>query len=133
MKLEVGMYVRTERGNIFKVNSLTIIDKDGIYFKSLIRANGVIQDIPSLGYLDHENGEMITKASHNIIDLIEVGDIIVNTNVYRDKESNIWDVKYIRNSVELDMLKTYVFHNKRVIKQILPREQWTSKVIKVGE
>lgn len=61
MKLEIGMYVRTKRGQIGKI---VTIGKDNI----AIEFNGIWQDIVLK--------ENIIKSSFNIIDLIEVGDYV---------------------------------------------------------
>ena len=59
MKLEVGMYVRTKEGNIEKICA---IEGKHIYTNE--------------DYLSWYNLCAISKASHNIIDLIEVGDYV---------------------------------------------------------
>lgn len=60
MKLEVGMYVRTELYGISK-----IIDMEDLEW---------IEIDKNKGYLIHR--DTILKASNNIIDLIEVGDYV---------------------------------------------------------
>ena len=69
MKLEEGMYVRIEKG-IYKINyfinnnytqKFTYIDNKGV--------SNILEE------------KEIIKASHNIIDLIEVGDIITTNNL----------------------------------------------------
>ena len=66
MKLDVGMYVRTEKGKIDKIigfdGALILFLYDFVY-----------------GYIDEND---IIKASHNIIDLIEVGDYVNGLEVY---------------------------------------------------
>lgn len=60
MKLEVGMYIRTKEGNIEKICS---IENEHIYTNE--------------DYLSwYPSYNTINKASHNIIDLIEVGDYV---------------------------------------------------------
>lgn len=71
MKLEVGMYVRTKEGNIEKICA---IENEHIY-----------TDEDYLSWYPSHNA--INKASHNIIDLIEVGDY-VNWNEVMNKELN---------------------------------------------
>ena len=75
MKLEEGMYVRTKygiarfiRNLVTKVTIYRVIDKKIVY-------DNVEYCKDCL--LDNE----IIKASHNIIDLIEVGDIITTNNL----------------------------------------------------
>ena len=72
MKLEKNMYVRTNSG----IRKCEIVDNDGTYkFDDEIYN----EDGDALIWLDGDAGELdiyITKASHNIIDLIEVGDYV---------------------------------------------------------
>ena len=56
MKIEVGMYVRTKLGSITKIENEV----------SLVRYIGEIPNV---------------RFSHNIIDLIEVGDVITTNNL----------------------------------------------------
>ena len=63
MKLEVGMYVRTKKG-IFQIRNKDVFIEDK---KQYIGVNGRYTCIDI---------ETIEKASHNIIDLIEVGDYV---------------------------------------------------------
>ena len=75
MKLEVGMYVRTKRDGIGRIISLSIGEEDDCCFIELPNRRTGIKE------------RNILKASHNIIDLIEVGDYV---NGYR--------VDYIENT-----------------------------------
>ena len=73
MKLEVGMYVRTKTGMIAK-----IIDKRDV--------SGSLHREEIVFILDNGNrlalhSQKVFKASRNIIDLIEVGDIITTNNL----------------------------------------------------
>ena len=63
MELEVGMYVRTNKG-IFQIRNKDVFIEDK---KQYIGVNGRYTCIDI---------ETIEKASHNIIDLIEVGDYV---------------------------------------------------------
>ena len=69
MKLEEGMYVRTKKG-IGKIN----------YFINNNYTQKFIY-IDNKGVSNILENDEITKASHNIIDLIEVGDIITTNNL----------------------------------------------------
>lgn len=110
MKLEVGMYVRYKNG-IGKIV--------GRYVK------GVLIDKGIGGYFRTENND-IFKASHNIIDLIEVGDFV---NGFR-----IDEVEYSKSTI-------YIGNTKKVIEQalwsndiksIVTKEQFESMSYKVG-
>ena len=65
MKLEVGMYVRTDNGQIYKLTQEIEGTQDTICIENI----DVLKELNT-----------ITKSSHNIIDLIEVGDYV---NGYR--------------------------------------------------
>lgn len=64
MKLEVGMYVRTRDGFLWKPKKIEIEEDNSVWFDD---------------YYDFDVSDV--KASHNIIDLIEVGDIITTNNL----------------------------------------------------
>ena len=73
MKLKPNMYVRTKAGMIAK-----IIDKRDV--------SGSLHREEIVFILDNGNrlalhSQKVVKASHNIIDLIEVGDIITTNNL----------------------------------------------------
>ena len=73
MELKEGMYVRTKAGMIAK-----IIDKRDV--------SGSLHREEIVFILDNGNrlalhSQKVVKASHNIIDLIEVGDIITTNNL----------------------------------------------------
>ena len=80
MKLEVGMYVRTNDGyinKIIKVNQFNVL----VYGRDLF---GEELDIP--------NNE-ITKVSYNIIDILEVGDYVNGSPIClfkTDEKDRIW-------------------------------------------
>ena len=67
MKLEEGMYVRTKQGHIYK---LSRYEED---------YNRWISSGESDWHPVYES--LVTKASYNIVDLIEVGDIITTNNL----------------------------------------------------
>lgn len=69
MKLEEGMYVRTEEGEISKIEWITVQRWEGL--KNTIEASFYLENKESLEY-PRDN----FKASENIIDLIEVGDYV---------------------------------------------------------
>ena len=67
MKLEVGMYVRTKWGYICELININDFREPSMRYG--VEAS-YLKDVMFIG------DEDILKASHNIIDLIEVGDII---------------------------------------------------------
>lgn len=106
MKLEVGMYIRSPKGIIEKIDYL--IKQDNPFWPYTINCT------PRM------SGD-IAKASHNIIDLIEVGDY-VNGSLVSDITG-----EYLRIDGES--------HNKhyfsKEIKTILTHEQFEREAYKV--
>lgn len=82
MKLEVGMYFRTKSGTINKIDSLTE-DKSEFYFDT----KPIFNDGECLGSKWGYTKD-ISKASFNVIDLIEVGDVLVT------KDSKKYPINY---------------------------------------
>lgn len=107
-KLEIGMYVRTKQGKIYK-----IINND--YLQSTIfRQTNEEIDEPY----------KVLKASHNIIDLIEVGDVIT----YKTDIGSI-RVQDVHNSVVMAMIK-----NKEIeVLSIVTREQFKAMEYRLGD
>lgn len=70
MNLEVGMYIRTEKGNIGQIENITDYNVwTTIYL------------FPFNKETNSANDEKITKASYNIIDLIDLSDYVNNEKV----------------------------------------------------
>ena len=120
MKLEVGMYVRTKEGFIAKIE---YIDKEtgGIDCDNSVKT--MYEQHYSCLWGDEVKG-LIVKTSHNIIDLIEVGDYVNGGQVREKKED------YIRISGGNFMFQ-YLKENE--IKSIVTKEQFESMSYKVGE
>lgn len=100
MKLEVGMYVRGKyyqyRGKIGKIiknynNDLEIAYKDGVLKTNV---GSFIDDNYDV------NGKQY-KASYNIIDILEVGDVII------DKEGHKYSINYEFETDYNDEYKSY--------------------------
>ena len=87
MKLEVGMYVRTEKGMIAKIISKE--DVSGSLHKEEIVF--ILDDGNRLAL----NSRKVTKLSHNIIDLIEEGDYV-----------NGYKIDYINSKCETPFLRS---------------------------
>ena len=122
MKLEVGMYVRTDNGIIGK-----IYEKIGDMF-TYKDSN---RDYITYGLLHSE----IIKASNNIIDLIEVGDIITfkfSNDVYKvlcvpNKKVGCEDFYFEYDiSQEFEDLRMKPEMVKGQIKSIVTKEQFES-------
>ena len=76
MNLEVGMYVRTDKGLLGKLLSKENYGCNGFRLEYKGQYNKTLWS--SLG-----NDSEVIKASHNIIDLIEVGDFVNGEKVIR--------------------------------------------------
>ena len=109
MKLEVGMYVRTKYGDVF------ILDK--------IEDNCLIPRYVYIPCIIIE--EDVIKASHNIIDLIEVGDYV---NGMRIDDMDIHNKRLYR-----EMRYDYEIIDEKEIKSIVTKEQFESMSYKVGD
>ena len=118
MELSVGMYVRTEYG-IDKIKDIVLngsfYEDSGLYLEKrgkILCGKEAMKDL---------------KASHNIIDLIEVGDYV---NGY--KVLNVLD--FNDNTRMLSLEKIYDSNIEEAdIKSIVTKEQFESMSYKVGE
>ena len=134
MKLEVGMYVRTNRGNIDKILLVEYAEEKRQDYPNH----------PSKSYwrdkifLSKERywrtSQNIIKASYNIIDLIEVGDYINGYKVYDDFRLNKDDygINFIEIGIESDKFLNHYIREED-IKSIVTKEQFESMSYKVGE
>ena len=107
MNLEPNMYIRTKEGKIDKVLEINTEDFDEPAVRLASYPLGMYQ-----GMFEYE------KASHNIIDLIEVGDY-VNGGQVREKTKD-----YIRISGG-NFLFEYL-ENEKEIKSIVTKEMFSS-------
>lgn len=119
MKLEVGMYVRTDKGYIGEIT----------YCRET--AEMVSTDIDK-EYLDVDYGygisfREITKASHNIIDLIEAGDYVNGLLVTRILEDNETNEKYI------NLYGSVSEWEEQDIKSIVTSQQFENISYKIGD
>lgn len=121
MKLEAGMYVRINnnfRQVCIGLGKIQNIVENTVYIKM---SNN---DLP-ISFLENE----ISKASHNIIDLIEIRDVIAVDDIKYTvlQNENIFDNKlYIeRNSSDNAIRKSTVKHlfNQNKIQEIVTKEQ----------
>lgn len=113
MKLEVGMYVRTQDGKIGEVVELHNENASRVKIDCLDRWL-------LLHYL-------ITKASHNIIDLIEVGDYVNGCLVVKKYEK----CDYAEQCIKLKGNSNY-FYDIHVY-SIVTKEQFEAMQYKVVE
>ena len=118
MELKEGMYVRTKKGNIAKIDRK--VDDITNYYFGCFECDNYINVNGDEFISEYE----ITKASHNIIDLIEVGDYVNGYKVaytmetllgFEDGQDGDW---YMSNES---------------IKLIVTKEQFESMSYKVGD
>lgn len=115
MELEVGIYVRTNYGLIGK-----IFEK----YKGV--ANRIVYKVNNSSCDDYTNvfDFEIINASHNIIDLIEVGDYVNGVEIEQIIDEKLWfDAS--------DMRECCIESNQ--IKSIVTKEQFENMSYKVGE
>ena len=128
MKLELreNMYIRTKDGIIAKVD---YIDDNTIFFdKDLYRTYG-----DSIDFLEKDNLERIVKASYNIIEILEVGDILVD-DTNRKLEILLIDNELMVRNAGLIYDNNYYLPIKSIaIKSVITHEQMEQMEYKVGE
>ncbi len=130
MKLEVGMYARTKYGYIARIDK---IYEDWIFFDNVITEEWGEK---SYSLNNNQFGEIV-KASHNIIDLIEVGDIIkfkeLRTHLTNESGTKFYDnyVVSIFNEEELEVAKEEIEGKHMKLLSIVTKEQFESMQYKV--
>lgn len=117
MKLEEGMYVRTKEGEISKIKWITVQRWEGL--DNTIEASFMLENKENIEY-PRDN----FKASHELIDLIEVGDYVngyLVTFVYRPDGDKVFRIE-----LERDTLKGHIISNSNQIKSVVTKEQFNS-------
>ena len=123
-KIEKNMYVRTKNGIIFK------------YYPC--RNNEYDEELNIYSEWDDDGRNYdcytIANASKNIIDLIEVGDILLIKD-FADEACMIFnDMYYIQNENQLFNIKRDLEKNKNMkISKILTKEQYENNCYKVDD
>ena len=113
MKLEVGMYVRTKKHGICKIEG----------FASTLTDDYIENEKDSLILKDE-----IIKSSRNIIDLIEEGDFVNRDPVWLETNGKLF-VGDVEQGYYLDEFKKWDIK----IETIVTKEQFESMVYKVEE
>ena len=146
-KLEVGMYVRTIHGDIAKIIKTTEVtaktadyEKHIEYYLDKPIKELIFDEYRFTNYLfifdngfeeqqNEDDNQLIKKASHNIIDLIEVGDFVNGTKIHavtisknHGKHLHIYS-KYIMTG-GVDLLE-------EDIKEIVTKEQYKGNAYKL--
>ena len=122
MKLEVGQFARLKSGYICKI--ININDYREPNMKYGVEAN-YLKDVMFIG------GDDVVKASYNIIDLIEVGDII---SFYEDIDN--YKKQYvigIPDLITLDEIKDKITNDNIRLVSILTKQEMEQMAYKVDE
>ena len=117
-KLEPNMYVRTKYGYICKI--ININDFREPNMKYGVEAN-YLKDVMFIGDDD------IVKASYNIIDILEVGDMVNSLIVTRISEDNETNKKYI------NLYGSICEWENEDIKSVITHEQMEQMSYKVSD
>lgn len=117
MEISEGMYVRTEKGEIKKVFQYDNQEENLIWCT-----------LNSCATLKSS----IVKASYNIIDLIQIGDILLIKDFVDEASMIFTDMYYIQNENQLFNIKRDLEKNKNMkISKILTKEQMESMAYEV--
>ena len=118
MKLEVGMYVRTKHNGIFNIQVLEAI-------------RDINCDYIEINYIKFPRNEIL-KTSHNIIDLIEVGDYVNGykiSGVYDDdgvvNEYNLKHKKCLGKNIYDEDYQEYLIYEEE-IETVVTKEQFAA-------
>lgn len=126
MKLEVGMYAYSKKCRDYGIGKVVNITENGLGFK------GDLIDI-QYRHSKHaiENHDVI--ASFNIIDILEVGDILVNDSNYKLEVLLIDNELMVRNLGLIYDNNYYLPIKSIVIKSIVTKEQFVSMKYELKE
>ena len=118
MKLEVGMYVRTKYGSIRRI--------------CYLREKQYSPEPKNI--LDWCDKCSIIKASHNLIDLIEVGDYVNGEKVQEDNFGNLITISSFASNGMFNTIESYGSKIRNEdIEEILTHEQYENNTYKVVE
>lgn len=122
MKLEVGMYVRL----VNDVEDIVVINKIANVFETTI----LTENDDSI-YQGEYTKENVVKASYDIIDILEVGDII---SFYEDIDN--YKKQYVigmPDLITLDEIKDKITNDNIRLVSILTKEQFEYMGYRIGE
>lgn len=125
MKLEVGMYVRTKHNGIGKI--VEYINDPTHYFYKCYKLDRDCDNCEE--YIT--KADVIEEPSHNIIDLIEVGDY-VNGYKVSFKDNDYKPFVQCDYPVQEGTTNHYRFYEEAIC-SIVTKEQYESMAYKVGE
>lgn len=132
MKLEIGKFIRTPYG----IRKIVNITKDDGYGKPKVRVIELDRHLNTPYKFDYifytdENVIKKCKASYNIIDILEVGDII---SFYEDIDN--YKKQYvigIPDLITLDEIKDKITNDNIRLVSILTKQEMEQMAYKVGE
>lgn len=134
MKLEVGMYVRTKDGYIAKFikEEKYLEDGETIETTSYQFDHNIDKYSDCVNYVYAE--DMIVKEpSYNIIDLIEVGDILIIKDFVDEACMVFTDIYLIQSEAQLLNIKSDLEKNKnKKLYSIVTKEQFENIEYKFG-
>ena len=115
------MYVRTKKGEIFECYESEQMHKP-IYYPKKSKTKG---------YIDYGD---VYKKSNNIIDILEVGDILVIKDFVDEACMIFTDIYLIQNEQQLLNIKNDLEKNKnKKLYSIVTKEQFSCMEYKIGE
>lgn len=133
MKLEVGKWCRTKEGTIFKIIGGNVdmweIDIDYSYLSKCEN-----EDYNSYAYNKNNSlfEDLVIKASYNIIDILEVGDVIEIDVIDEDNYPTIMGINFARidNKVELASIKDMLKNESAKLLTVTTHEQMKKRHIR---
>lgn len=158
MKLEVGMYIRTDKGFIAKIKEFKhhytkgkrLVDSYSVkeVVENYLSLDGnqcrliesIDYSIPPCYPSDEELDEIkshIVKTSYNIIDILEVGDYVNGSEIldfenrYIEEDDKFVPIGVITENCYLENTDSWII--EKDIKSVITHEQMEQMAYKVGE
>ncbi len=132
MKLELreNMYVRTEKG-IAKIKKI-FPDGSEPYFEAKYETDTYLEIYYDSEYVSEDD---VLKASYNIIDILEVGDVIEIDVIDEDNYPTIMGINFARidNKVELASIKDMLKNESAKLLTVTTHEQMEQRAYRVEE
>lgn len=130
-KIEVGEYVRTKEGFIYKIEN-----GEEFYEDSVDVGIGIISDVDGIWIdrecLDYIDKRDIVKHSKQLIDLIEVKDLVCFKNKLQNSLENEEMIIHIFDNDTLEEVKQAIEKGEIELLEILTHEQFEDNCYKVG-
>lgn len=133
MKLEVGKFVRTKDGTIGKIIAIDLAKPRQEKYPNHPSKKHWRDKILISCYKGWRTTQNIIKASYNIIDILEVGDILVNDSNDKLEVLLIDNELMVRNTGLIYDNNYYLLLKSIAIKLVITHEQMEQMAYKVGE